>query len=142
MQEALPYKSWHLFPTNTTTLNKSSSLKNQESKGDIKNMVTENAVIVFGRRGCCMSHVIKRLLQCLGVNPFIYDIEEKYENEVVAELEDIDKKTGGDRKDGRSLQLPAVFIGGELFGGLDRIMAAHITGELSPILKQAGALWL
>ncbi|XP_059302745.1 glutaredoxin-C9-like [Lycium ferocissimum] len=145
MQEALPYKSWNLFPTNPTTLNKSSSLMNQTnySKGDFKNMVTENAVIVFGRRGCCMSHVIKCLLQCHGVNPVIYDIEEKDENMVVAELDYIgDKTAGGDRKDGQCLQFPAVFIGGELFGGLDRIMASHITGELSPVLKQAGALWL
>ncbi|OIS97320.1 PREDICTED: glutaredoxin-C9-like [Nicotiana attenuata] len=138
MQEALPYKSWQHFPTDFRTLNKSSSLLNQESKGDVKNMIKENAVIVFGRRGCCMSHVIQRLLHFLGVNPVIYDIEEKYENEVVVELEDIG---GVDRKDG-GLQLPAVFIGGELFGGLDRIMAAHISGELTPVLKQAGALWL
>lgn len=138
MQEALPYKLWQHFPTDFRTLNKSSSLLNQESKGDVKNMITENAVIVFGRCGCCMSHVIKCLLHFLGVNPVIYDIEEKYENEVVKELEDIG---GGDRKDG-VLQLPAVFVGGELFGGLDRIMAAHISGELTPVLKQAGALWL
>ncbi|KAG5579164.1 hypothetical protein H5410_049791 [Solanum commersonii] len=109
-------------------------------------MVTENAVIVFRRRGCCMSHVIKRLLQCLGANLVMYDIEEKYENEAITELEDIGKIVGGgDRKDGDrslSLPLPAVFIGGELFGGLDRIMEAHISGELCPILKNAGALWL
>jgi hypothetical protein len=29
-----------------------------------------------------------------------------------------------------------------LFGGLDKLMAAHISGELVPILKEAGALWL
>ncbi|XP_055808606.1 glutaredoxin-C9-like [Solanum dulcamara] len=149
MQEALPYKSWNFIPTNPTTLNKSSSLINQinYSKGNFKKMVTENAVIVFRRRGCCMSHVIKCLLQCLGANPFMYDIEEKYENEAIVELEDIGKIVGrGDREDDRSLSLPlplpAVFIGGELFGGLDRIMAAHISGELCPVLKNAGALWL
>lgn len=145
MQEALPYKSLNFFPTNSTTLNKSSSLINQinYSKGNLKKMVTENAVIVFRRRGCCMSHVIKHLLQCLGANPVMYDIEEKYENEAIVELEDIGKIVGrGDRKDDRSLPLPAMFIGGELFGGLDRIMAAHISGELCPVLKNAGALWL
>ncbi|KAH0751559.1 hypothetical protein KY285_004707 [Solanum tuberosum] len=149
MQDALPYKSWNFFPTNSTTLNKSSSLMINQincSKGNFKKMVTENAVIVFRLRGCCMSHVIKRLLQCLGANPVMYDIEEKYENEAITELEDIGKIVGGgDRRDGdRSLSspLPAVFIGGELFGGLDRIMEAHISGELCPILKNAGALWL
>ncbi|KAK1677119.1 hypothetical protein QYE76_037967 [Lolium multiflorum] len=36
----------------------------------------------------------------------------------------------------------AVFIEGKLVGGLDRLMAKHIAGELVPVLKQAGALWL
>ncbi|PHT76713.1 hypothetical protein T459_20235 [Capsicum annuum] len=88
-----------------------------------------------------MSHVVKRLLQCLGANPTIYEIEDEDENEVVDELENIirDKCDG---KEAGKLQFPAVFVGGELFGGLDRIMAAHITGELTPVLKKAGALWL
>ncbi|XP_059302164.1 glutaredoxin-C9-like [Lycium ferocissimum] len=93
-------------------------------------------------RGYCMSHVVKCLLQCLGVNPVIYDIEENDENIVVAELDYISKTAGGDWKDCRRLQFLVVFLEGELFGGLDRIMAAHISGELSPVLKQAGALWL
>ena len=38
--------------------------------------------------------------------------------------------------------LPAVFVGGRLLGELDRLMAVHISGELVPILKDAGALWL
>jgi glutaredoxin 3 len=40
------------------------------------------------------------------------------------------------------VQFPVVFVGGKLFGGLERVMATHITGELVPILKDAGALWL
>ncbi|CAI9787637.1 unnamed protein product [Fraxinus pennsylvanica] len=106
--------------------------------GDLKNMVKDNAVIVFGRKGCCMSHVVKRLLQALGVNPAVYEVDEVDENEVVVELEGIDAEDG---KEG-SIQFPAVFIGGRWFGGLERIMATHITGELTPLLKQAGALWL
>ncbi|XP_060198579.1 glutaredoxin-C9-like [Lycium barbarum] len=90
----------------------------------------------------CMSRVVKCLLQCLGVNPVIYDIEEKDENMVVAELDYIGKTADGDRKDCRRLQFPVVFIGGELFGGLDRIMAAHISGEFNPVLKQSVTLWL
>jgi len=38
---------------------------------------------------------------------------------------------------------PAVHeVAGKLLGGLDRLMAVHISGELVPILKKAGALWL
>uniref|UniRef100_A0A0D3ES93 Uncharacterized protein n=1 Tax=Oryza barthii TaxID=65489 RepID=A0A0D3ES93_9ORYZ len=43
---------------------------------------------------------------------------------------------------GEAAALPAVFVGGKLLGGLDRLMAVHISGELVPILKKAGALWL
>lgn len=87
-----------------------------------------------------MSHVVKRLLQGLGVNPVVFEIDETDETGVVGQLE---KVVGDDGElGGRRLQFPAVFIGGELFGGLDRIMATHITGELIPVLKKAGALWL
>ncbi|OMP07438.1 Glutaredoxin [Corchorus olitorius] len=103
------------------------------------NIVSENAVIVFARKGCCMSHVVRRLLLALGVNPAVYEIEEADEVGVLNELEMICKSdVGNDTK----LQLPAVFIGGKLFGGLDRVMATHISGELVPLLKDAGALWL
>ncbi|XP_060188192.1 glutaredoxin-C9-like [Lycium barbarum] len=143
MQQALPYKSSCLTLTprvHHVSSSNSSLLYVKGSKDELKNVVKDNAVIVVGQRGCCMSHVVKRLLQCLGANPAIYEIEEQDENEVVDELENI---IGGDgRKETERLQLPAVFVGGELFGGLDRIMAAHITGELSPVLKKAGALWL
>ncbi|KAK4798079.1 hypothetical protein SAY86_030405 [Trapa natans] len=33
------------------------------------------------------------------------------------------------------MQLPLVFVGGKLFGGLDRLMASHISDELVPILS-------
>lgn len=106
------------------------------------NMVTENAVIVFARRGCCMSHVVKRLLLGLGTNPAVHEVEEREEVGVVRELEAIINANDGDDGNIGKVQFPAVFIGGKLFGGLDRLMASHISGELVPILKQAGALWL
>ncbi|GAB2234716.1 hypothetical protein Droror1_Dr00003981 [Drosera rotundifolia] len=139
MYQALPYKSWNPSPppppTTTTAppghfTSTSSSLK-QESPL-IKEIVSENAVVVLGRRGCCMTHVVKRLLHGLGVNPAVHDVDEEDENGVVREL--------GEGKD--EVKLPAVFIGGKFYGGLDRVMAAHITGELTPVLREAGALWL
>ncbi|XP_041007071.1 glutaredoxin-C9-like [Juglans microcarpa x Juglans regia] len=148
MQQAIPYKSW---PPLHTKAQQSFSLKVDDNSlvsppkvvlregEDMLNMVSENAVIVFARRGCCMSHVVKRLLLGLGVNPAVYEVEEKDEIGVVKELETLISNTG---KDGKVLQFPAVFIGGSLFGGLDRVMATHISGELVPILKDAGALWL
>ena len=102
------------------------------------NIVSENAVIVFARKGCCMSHVVRRLLLALGVNPAVYEIDEEDEVGVLNELGMICKGHGKDK----TLQLPAVFIGGRLFGGLEKVMATHISGELVPMLKDAGALWL
>ncbi|KAL7215893.1 hypothetical protein ACSBR1_027942 [Camellia fascicularis] len=149
MQEAIPYKIWvpnpqHPFQNRSALVNKDIGSDSGSTKGgggagggdDIKNMVLENAVIVLGRRGCCMSHVVKRLLQGLGVNPAVHEVDEDDETSVFRQLEGIVGQAGG------RMQFPAVFIGGQLFGGLDRIMATHITGELIPVLKQAGALWL
>ncbi|RZC46601.1 hypothetical protein C5167_039545 [Papaver somniferum] len=116
----------------------------------IKGLVSENAVLIFGRRGCCMCHVMKRLLLALGVNPTVYEvIDEADEISVINELLSVIETHNNDHKgnkethsDYSELQFPAVYIGGKLFGGLDRLMGAHITGELIPKLKQAGALWL
>jgi glutaredoxin 3 len=100
---------------------------------NIIKMVSENAVIIIGTRGCCLCHVVKRLLQGLGVNPPVYEVDQDHETIVASQLAD----TAGE-----TIQFPAVFVGGKLLGGLERVMATHISGELVPILKDAGALWL
>ncbi|KAI4322727.1 hypothetical protein L6164_022394 [Bauhinia variegata] len=155
MQQAIPYISWRPLhsPSPTTHFSPQSfvaqtagSSPSAPSKGLAKgakdemvlNMISENAVIVFAKRGCCMSHVVKRLLLGLGVNPAVYEVDEKDEVGVVRGLEaivDAGEKLG-------KVQFPTIFIGGRLFGGLDRLMATHISGELVPILKEARALWL
>jgi glutaredoxin 3 len=38
--------------------------------------------------------------------------------------------------------LPAVFVGGHLVGGTNRVMELHLAGELKPMLISAGAIWL
>lgn len=140
MQQAISYKSWPPIHTiNRPPIARTGQAPRGEEivKGSVEDAVKGNAVIVFGRSGCCMSHVVKRLLLGLGVNPAVYEVEEADEGRMVEELQRI---SGG--SDGRRVQFPAVFIGGRLFGGLDRVMATHISGELVPILKEAGALWL
>ncbi|KAG0459900.1 hypothetical protein HPP92_023028 [Vanilla planifolia] len=102
--------------------------------------VEETPVVVVGRQGCCMGHVVKRLLQGLGVNPAMWEIAEDAEEAAMrAELDKMDPLGSGGRW---QATLPAVFIGGRLVGGLDHLMAAHISGALVPTLKEAGALWL
>lgn len=88
-----------------------------------------------------MCHVVRRLLQGLGVNPTVAEVDEKDEAAVTKELSRMVGVEEGHLDDGR-VQFPVVFVGGKLFGGLERVMATHISGELVPILKEAGALWL
>ena len=52
----------------------------------VMKMVPENAVIVFGRRECCMCHVVMGLLLGLGVNPTVFEVDEEDEVVVVNEL--------------------------------------------------------
>ncbi|CAL9096501.1 unnamed protein product [Musa acuminata var. zebrina] len=127
-----PYTS----PTTTSSSSSSSSSSSASSSSGVegrgmRRMVAENPVVVVGRRGCCMCHVARRLLQGLGVNPALCELGEE-----AAEFE----VAGGDLR--RPDMLPVVFVGGRLLGGIDRLVAVHITGELVPILKDAGALWL
>ncbi|KAL3617077.1 hypothetical protein CASFOL_039471 [Castilleja foliolosa] len=100
-------------------------------------LVAENAVMVFGRKGCCMCHVVKLLLQCHGANPTILDMDEQNEADVSRQCSAFVGKEAP-----AAVNFPVVFVGGELFGGLDEIMGAHITGELVPRLRAAKALWL
>ncbi|KAK9058582.1 hypothetical protein SSX86_023424 [Deinandra increscens subsp. villosa] len=147
MQQAIPYKAW-THPSNQRAGELVQARQFDRSvKGAVKDAVAENAVTVLARHGCCMSHVVKRLLIGHGVNPSVFEFEEDEENEVVNELRMIDdSELDGKKKKmkncAREMQFPAVFIGGRMFGGLDHVMATHISGELIPVLKQAGALWL
>ncbi|PIM99951.1 Glutaredoxin [Handroanthus impetiginosus] len=148
MQNYMPNTPWPRHPPITSTnrnnlkTRRGSGLKtvfNGGISGDLKKVVKDNAVIVFAKKGCCMSHVVKRLLQALGANPAVYEVDEKDENQVVDELQMA--VNSGEAAVGR-LQFPTVFIGGRWFGGPDRVIATHISEELTPLLKQAGALWL
>ncbi|KAJ0245161.1 Monothiol glutaredoxin-S13 [Hirschfeldia incana] len=123
--------------TSLSWLTSSSTQKPSSSSTKSNNvLVMENAVVVFARRGCCMGHVVKRLLLTHGVNPLVVEIDEednKDDNIIISDL----GKTVINKEN-----LPVMFIGGKLFGGLENLMAAHINGDLVPTLRQAGALWL
>ncbi|XP_052202618.1 glutaredoxin-C9-like [Diospyros lotus] len=147
MQKALPHATW-APPSSSSGAAAGDSQTPQPSRAALhgvkigtraQRLVAENAVIVFARRGCCMCHVVKRLLLGHGVNPTVVEIEEQEEPAVIGELSSV-LPVGG--KDGQKVEFPAVFVGGKLFGGLEKIMESHISGELVPILKKAGALWL
>ncbi|KAL8032535.1 hypothetical protein ABFX02_13G102600 [Erythranthe guttata] len=141
MQEAIPYRSDRL-----PTAGGSAAPPPENSNSTVRELVAENSVVVFARKGCCMCHVVKLLLHGHGVNPTIVDIDEQNEAGI---KNDLSRILGGGAVDGANSgnsaavpQFPAVFMGGELFGGLEEIMGAHISGELVPRLREARALWL
>ncbi|CAN6883304.1 hypothetical protein Bca4012_069661 [Brassica carinata] len=118
--------------TSSPSPQKPSSSSTKKSSYNV--LVMENAVVVFARRGCCMGHVVKRLLLTHGVNPLVVEIGEEDNNDII--ISDLGKTVINKEN------LPVMFIGGKLFGGLENLMAAHINGDLVPTLRQAGALWL
>jgi len=156
MQEALPYKRWDAPPPvpaaaspPTTTAFGSPTV--------VESLIKGNPVIVIGKRGCFMCHVVRKLLLGLGVNPPIFEIDGDDDlskgmlvNALISnenKIGEISSNNNNNNKNKDSsyegkLQFPLVFVGGKLFGGLDKVMATHLSGELVPILKQAGALWL
>ncbi|KAF5194537.1 Glutaredoxin-c9 [Thalictrum thalictroides] len=145
MQQAIPYTTWKTRRKENGIDKKPSITKNDEESTEenvskrVKGMVQEDVVVVFGKRGCCMCQVMKYLLLLLGVNPVVCDVEEGDVLGVVDELVTIGKGNG---KVVSRPEFPCVYIGGKLFGDMDKLMAAHISGELRPTLKEAGALWL
>ncbi|KAJ0726489.1 putative glutaredoxin-like, plant II, Thioredoxin-like superfamily [Helianthus annuus] len=58
--------------------------------------------------------------------PNVFKFEEDQENNVAKELEPIGAEHDGENK--QRVQFPAVFIGRRMFGGLDQVMATHISG--------------
>ncbi|XP_021726538.1 glutaredoxin-C9-like [Chenopodium quinoa] len=147
MQEALPYKRWDVLPPVPVASTSSDSggnvgINNMNNGNTMESLVKENPVIVFGKRGCCMCHVVRKLLLGLGVNPPVFEIDSSNANESLL-INSLSKFVVNNNNNSvNTLQFPLVFVGGELFGGLEKVMATHLSGELVPILKQAGALWL
>ncbi|WOL09337.1 monothiol glutaredoxin-S3-like [Canna indica] len=137
MQQAIPYGGGRVW--STATLDRTSETlafkKSGSGSGEIRKAVEESPVVVVGRSGCCMVHVVRRLLLGQGVNPVVCEVSDDDEAAAASLV-------AGSMPEDPAAALPAVFVGGRLVGGLDRLMAVHIAGELVPILKQAGALWL
>ncbi|KAG9153893.1 hypothetical protein Leryth_005991 [Lithospermum erythrorhizon] len=139
MQNALPYRAWATNQNNSSSGTSSTFCIKHSEGGDLRSIVDETPVIIFMKGGDCMGHVVKLLLQGLGVNPVVYEVDDNDETDVCNEL--MAKIINGGNEE-ELIQFPVAFIGGELFGGLDHVMATHITGDLTFVLKQAGASWL
>nr|XP_009380452.1 PREDICTED: monothiol glutaredoxin-S2-like [Musa acuminata subsp. malaccensis] len=92
----------------------------------VARLIRENPAVIFNRRECCMSHVMKRLLAVVGAHPAAIELQEADEEAAAAAAGD-----GG---------LPALFVGGVAVGGLEGLMGLHLRGGLVPMLREAGAL--
>ncbi|XP_008782514.2 monothiol glutaredoxin-S2-like [Phoenix dactylifera] len=90
----------------------------------IERLIGENPVVIFSRRGCCMCHVMKRLLATVGVHPTVIELDEAEEAAAAASA---------------AVGLPALFIGGSPVGGLEGLMRLHLSGLLVPRLQEVGA---
>ncbi|KAK7311972.1 hypothetical protein RJT34_10480 [Clitoria ternatea] len=94
----------------------------------IQRLISEHPVIIFTRSSCCMCHVMKNLLATIGVNPTVIELDD---HEIAALPLSDDTRAA-----------PAAFIGGTCIGGLESLVALHVTGHLIPKLVQVGALWV
>lgn len=83
---------------------------------------------------CCMCHTVMRLFRDLGVNPMVVELDEDPMGQ------EMEKALA--RLLGRSPAVPAVFIGSRLVGSTDKVMSLHLSGNLVPLLRNAGGLWV
>ncbi|XP_072983435.1 monothiol glutaredoxin-S2-like [Typha latifolia] len=84
----------------------------------IGRLIRENPVVIFSRKGCCMCHVMRRLLAAVGAHPTVIELEEEE-----AELPE-------------AAGIPALFVGGAPVGGIEGLMGLHLRGDLVPRLRE------
>ena len=92
-------------------------------------LVRESPVVIFARRGCCMAHVMRRLLAAVGAHATVIELGGGAEEEALAAAEG-----------GGGGGVPALFVGGDPVGGLEGLMRLHLSGRLVPRLRELGAL--
>ncbi|KAJ8558306.1 hypothetical protein K7X08_005072 [Anisodus acutangulus] len=99
----------------------------------IQRLITENPVVIFTRSSCCMCHVMKKLLSAIGVHPTVIELEE---DEITA----LSPSTGDEVIPVAAGEAPTVFIGGTRVGGLESLVALHLSGRLVPRLVEVGVI--
>ncbi|QCE16394.1 glutaredoxin-C6-like [Vigna unguiculata] len=115
-----------LSPTMSSSSSSLSMDLDESTETRIQRLISEHPVIIFTRSSCCMCHVMKKLLATIGVHPTVIELDD---NEIAAlPLPDT--------------VAPAAFIGGNCIGGLESLVALHVSGHLIPKLVQVGALWV
>ncbi|GFP90129.1 glutaredoxin-c6 [Phtheirospermum japonicum] len=125
-----------------TTISPLSIDVSESTEMRIQRLISENPVIIFSRSSCCMCHVMKRLLATVGVHPTVIELEE----EEIAALISPRDGAGGVTEEfssvvpGGACAAPALYIGGACVGGLESLVALHLSNNLVPKLVEVGAL--
>ncbi|CAI9759612.1 unnamed protein product [Fraxinus pennsylvanica] len=122
-----------LTPTTTSPLAISVA---ESTEMRIQRLICENPVIIFSRSSCYMCHVMKLLLSTVGVHPTIIELDEDEisvftVHGVAGTKHHVDGEAGG---------VPALYIGGTSIGGLESLVALHLSGHLVSKLMEVGVL--
>ncbi|XP_054796672.1 LOW QUALITY PROTEIN: glutaredoxin-C10-like [Prosopis cineraria] len=121
-------------PTNSSSSSSLSIDLDETTEARIQRLISEHPVIIFSRSSCCMCHVMKKLLATIGVHPTVIELDD-HEIAALPASSDLDTESLRNRA-------PAVFIGGACIGGLESLVALHLSGHLVPKLVEVGALWV
>ncbi|PPS19959.1 hypothetical protein GOBAR_AA00622 [Gossypium barbadense] len=99
----------------------------------IRRLISEHPLIIFSRSSCCMCHVMKKLLVTIGVHPTVIELDDH-------EFASLPRSPSYDTLISSQNLSPAVFIGGTCVGGLESLVALHLSGHLVPKLVEVGVL--
>ncbi|GMI88520.1 hypothetical protein like AT4G33040 [Hibiscus trionum] len=122
----------------TTTISCCLSIDEDEpTETRLRRLISEHPVIIFSRSSCCMCHVMKKLLATVGVHPTVIELDDREMASLPPPPPPLSQYSISPRNPS-----PAVFIGGTCIGGLESLMALHLSGHLVPKLVEVGALWV
>lgn len=96
-------------------------------------LASQRPVVIFSKSSCCMCHSIKSLFCNYGANPVVHELDQDPKGR---EIERALVRLGCNPA------VPAVFIGGQFVGGVDKVLDHQVNGSLKPWLIRVGAIWV
>ncbi|KAK9726240.1 hypothetical protein RND81_05G201200 [Saponaria officinalis] len=99
----------------------------------VSHLVEQKPLVIFTKSSCCMSHSVKQLVRSYGANATVYELDD------LPNGQEVEKAL---QRLGLKPTVPAVFIGQKFVGGAKEIISMQVQGRLTPMLKEAGAIWL